>query len=480
MELIQKLKALINRGRPVDRHVPREYHSYYHSRTIKDKRYICHAPFNNMYFNSLGDVANCWLTFDNPERYSEDKTIMEIWNGPRFTALRQHILNFDLQARCEKCDYYLQTGNHTNVLAKAYDNDFPITDYPSMMEFELTNTCNLECTMCTGLLSSAIRSNREKLPALKSPYGEKFVRELREFIPHLKEARFNGGEPFLIKIYYDIWQQFIELHPECKMVIATNGTTLNKRVKDTLSKGNFHINISIDSLIPDRYAQIRVNGDLSKVLENFQWFRDYCLSQGRDICVMVNPMRNNWEEMPEFVKFCNQHGVHLWFNTIMYPEDQSLWNLSSAELRHIYDTLSSVKFQAFKWANPALSIHNQGIFKNFVEVQILNWWKDAVQKESQKADQVVNLSSITTKEQFLLALREYLDAHQIDNSSLAEKLAAAEAEFLAKMTADEYYAVLGQAPMEQVVAFLSEKGIPEIIDATREAVKRFSMANGGG
>lgn len=475
MELIQKLKAIINKARPVDSHVPAEYHSYYHSRTIKDKRYICHAPFNNMYFNSLGDVANCWLTFDNPEKYSEEKTIMDIWNGPKFTALRQHIRDFNLDARCKRCEYYLKNGNHTNVLAKAYDNDFPITDYPSMMELELTNTCNLECTMCTGLLSSAIRANREHLPALKSPYGEKFVRELREFIPHLHEARFNGGEPFLIKIYYDIWEQFLELNPQCKMVIATNGTTLNKRVKDTLSKGNFHINISIDSLQPERYAQIRVNGELPKVLENFLWFKDYCLSQNRDICVMVNPMRNNWQEMPDFVKFCNEHQVHLWFNTIMYPEDQSIWNLDVATLQHIYDTLSAESFQGFAWKNPVLSLHNINIFRNFVNVQVKNWLHDALERAETVGQQTVAGSGIQTKADFWITLDQYLQQHPLENTDdLKEKLRIAETEFTGKMDVDAYYALLGQASMDQIVGFISEKSTSEIIDAIRELVKRHS------
>jgi hypothetical protein len=259
------------------------------------------------------------------------------------------------------------------------------------------------------------------------------------------------------------------------MVIATNGTTLNKRVKETLSKGNFHINISIDSLIPDRYAQIRVNGDLAKVLENFLWFRDYCLSQGRDICVMVNPMRNNWEEMPQFVKFCNQHGVHLWFNTIMYPEDQSIWNLPASELRRIYEALSAEQFQGFKWSNAAISIHNIGIFRNFVSVQVKNWWQDALAREATPQVERQSTHGIQTKAAFYEQLNAYLDTIQYpEKGSLLEKIGLAEAEFSGKISADEYYALLGQPSMEQIVGFISEKGVPEIIDATREAIKRFS------
>jgi MoaA/NifB/PqqE/SkfB family radical SAM enzyme len=241
-----------------------------------------------MYFNSVGDVANCWLTFDQPEKYTEDRTIKEIWFGAKFSALRDNIKKFDLSSRCGTCLNYIKNGNHVNVLAKAYDNEYPISDFPTMMEFELTNTCNLECTMCTGLLSSSIRANREKLPKLRSPYGAKFVSELEDFIPYLHEARFNGGEPFLIKIYYDIWERIIKINPNCKIVVATNGTILTDKVKSVLNRGNFHLNISIDSLNEDNYRQIRINGDLNKVLENFVFFKNFF--QIRRIYVQVKEL----------------------------------------------------------------------------------------------------------------------------------------------------------------------------------------------
>lgn len=150
--------------------------AYDDSRTIWNKKYLCHAPFNNMYFNSLGDVANCWLTFDNPERYDESRTIKEIWTGEKFSQLRKYIVAHELDKRCGTCSYYIKNGNFVTPLAKAYDNNYPLTDYPSIMEFELSNLCNLECTMCTGLLSSSIRAKRDKLPPLKSPYGQSLWR----------------------------------------------------------------------------------------------------------------------------------------------------------------------------------------------------------------------------------------------------------------------------------------------------------------
>lgn len=461
MRIVNFIQNKISRILGNESNFPDEYKSYYASRTIRHKKYLCHAPFNNMYFNSLGDVANCWLTFDQPEKYSEDRSIKDIWQGEKFSKLREHIKNFDLEKRCKKCQYYIQHQNYTNALSKAYDNDYPLGDYPTMMEFELSNTCNLECTMCTGLLSSAIRANREKLPALKSPYGEKFVQELREFIPHLHEARFNGGEPFLIKRYYEIWDQFIELNPNCKMVIATNGTTLNERAKTILSKGNFHINISIDSLIPERYAEIRVNGDLSKVLENFIFFKEYCQKNKRNICVMINPMRVNWDEMSNFVRFCNQHNVHLWYNTIMYPEDLSLWKLSYQELDHIYNTLSQEKFSYKLSYDRGIYQYNVDTFNNLVHNQIKTWRDDAlIREQNGELDESKDYRSL-----FFLQLKSY-SVENNDESILyiiGDKIREVEVKLGDTEQVHKFYQLISNVPLTVLVENIQENDVEILI-----------------
>lgn len=355
---------------------------FYQSRTNTQPKYICHAPFNNMYFNSLGHVANCWLTFHDPEVYTPDKTIKEIWNSDRFKKLRQHIENLDLDYKCSNCKQNLLNRNFVSVLARAYDNQSPLTDYPSLIELELDNSCNLECTMCTGLLSSSIRRNREKLSPLLSPYGDKFVSELNEFIPHLTEIRFNGGEPFLIKVYWQIWDNIVRLKPSLRVVIATNGTVLNERVKDILARGNFHLNISIDGLTKETYNNIRVNGDIDKLMQNFLWFRDFCARNNRVLCVMVNPMRQNWWEMGEFLNFCNRHGVHIWYNFIERPLNQALWSLPANKLQEIYDSLSNYKWAENSTCNKYIYKYNVSTFENLVHKQIAKWLADARKREA--------------------------------------------------------------------------------------------------
>ena len=232
---------------------------------------LCKAPVNNMYFTVHGTVAPCWLTVGAIDRWSPTHSISDIWFGEKYQQIRDNISNDIFKGKCGECKKDVDNG--VWPLAKAYDQ-FTVKEYPSLMELELSNQCNLECVMCSGTLSSGIRKNRDKLPPLPQIYTDEFRQQLREFIPHLEELRFNGGEPFAQKIVLDICEDVAELNPGLKVNIATNGTVYNKRVQKIMDMCNIHINISIDSLLHDRYSEIRINGEIATSYtfkQNYYW-----------------------------------------------------------------------------------------------------------------------------------------------------------------------------------------------------------------
>lgn len=329
---------------------------------------ICKAPVNNMYFTVFGTVAPCWLTVGAIDRWSPERSIRDIWFGEHYQRIRDNIANDVFLGKCAECKRDVDNG--VWPLAKAYEQ-FPVREYPSLMELELSNQCNLECVMCSGVLSSGIRKNRDKLPPLPQIYDESFREQLREFIPHLEELRFNGGEPFAQKIVLDICEDVAELNPGLKVNIATNGTVYNKRVQKILDMCNIHINISIDSLIPERYAEIRINGDLNVLFKNFEIFNKYCKDGNRDLSIMVNPMRQNWDEMVEFARWTDKHHVKLWYNTIRYPEHCAIWNLPSEKLKEIHSTLKD------KLDNLPRSNYNYDKIDHLINNQIATWLLDS-------------------------------------------------------------------------------------------------------
>ena len=268
-------------------------------------------------------------------------------------------------------------GDYANVMARIFDrNDLNKNKFPSVLEFELSNTCNLECKMCLGTLSSSIRKNRDGLPLLPMVYDAVFVEQLKEFIPHAYEAKFYGGEPFLINIYFDILDVIARLNPEIVITITTNGTVLNPKIKDLFEKLKFNINVSIDSVTQATYEKIRINADFDKVMENMHWFRDYCRKNGTIFCICVNPMRQNWQEIPEIIKFFNELEVLVSFNTVYDPPDCSLWNLDSVEIMEIIKKYSEIVLPSANLTEE----HNLNKFNGLIR-QLETWHNESYENK---------------------------------------------------------------------------------------------------
>ena len=59
----------------------------------------------------------------------------------------------------------------------------PQTNYPRVLEFELSNRCNLACIMCSERVSSSIAKQKDESYKHQEIYDEEFVNQLDEFIP---------------------------------------------------------------------------------------------------------------------------------------------------------------------------------------------------------------------------------------------------------------------------------------------------------
>ena len=344
---------------------------------------LCYAPFNNIAFDTLGRVGACYQSY-----FSEDElripraTIRDIWFSKQFQRLREHIIQKDLNYKCKTCKKFLEERAFLTAPINGYrPYEKELLKYPSSMEFELSNKCNLECIMCTGSLSSNVRKNRDNLPPLLSPYDDKFVEQLREFIPHLKEMKFLGGEPTLINTYYRIWELATELNPEILFFVTTNANNISTRFKEILEKGNFQINVSIDSLVKENYEKIRIGGNFEAAMENIHWYIDYCRRKGKDLQLSFIPMTLNWHEVPDLIAFANKNHVRVWLHTLTTPENLHLKNLSSQDLEDIiYDLREKTVRTDFRGPDLFLDDSNMNVYRGFLDHQLMGWYADALQR----------------------------------------------------------------------------------------------------
>jgi len=119
---------------------------------------LCYAPENSMYFARNGNIQACCFNRDVPLGRYPEQSIQEVWQGPRRVSLRQRIKCHDLHGGCQLCKKSLLEGAPEQVPARQYDyaaQRHPA--WPTRMDFELDNACNLECVMCSGEFSSTIR-----------------------------------------------------------------------------------------------------------------------------------------------------------------------------------------------------------------------------------------------------------------------------------------------------------------------------------
>jgi MoaA/NifB/PqqE/SkfB family radical SAM enzyme len=282
--------------------------------------------------------------------YPQD-TLHDMWFGRRAEELRALMKKDELPTGCELCYKQFISLNFGGLLARQFDfaapgayppRDVAFTAMPTVIGFEISNLCNLECTMCTGYFSSLIRENREHLPPLPNPYDDDFVRQLEPFIPHLRQAKFLGGEPFLIKTYYQIWELMATRNPDIDVSITTNGTVLNTKVRDAIGKLQANIIMSVDSLEKDNYERIRINARFDRVMEHLRYFMEYAKTKRTTLTLAFCPMQQNWKEIPRLLEFCNEKDIHLYFNTVTWPREAALSSLSDEELRAIVAYLGSV------------------------------------------------------------------------------------------------------------------------------------------
>ncbi len=383
--------------------------AYNKVRVSGKRKYICYAPFTNMYFLRDGKAIVCCHNLRHVIGRFPDKSIKEIWKSEKADEIRQFIANNDLSAGCELCRVDFENENFDFYRAVKFDNVPVHTSYPTMMEFELGNNCNLECVMCSSEHSSCIEKKNGRIHKYQSPFDETFVNQLEEFIPFLQQTRFSGGEPFLMDIYYKIWNKIHEINPNCNIEIQTNGTVLNRRVKDLLNRGRFNLYVSLDSLQKASYESIRKNADFEQTMLNINYFHDYCRKKGTYFRISICAMQQNWKEIPDLINFCNKLESIVWISVAWLPPQVTLQALNSKQLKDISNYLSSYNLPE----DTPTQQQNKRYYSGFIKLVDL-WYEDALKIEG-KGD----LYSVSLKEIFLEKIEH--NQKSTDSLTIAEK-----------------------------------------------------------
>lgn len=286
---------------------------------------LCHAPLNSIIFEPLGYVKNCCSSHEPIGMYPDSKVI-NIINGETNAKIKNSLDKFVFPANCKDCDAMLKIGSFKNTMISFYDNsDFINSQGISDIAFSLENTCNLKCIMCNSYKSSKHSLHNSTI----GYYGIDFLKEIEPFLLNLRSANFSGGEPFLIEMNYKIWEFLIEHNPKCSINITTNGTVLNDKIKNMMSKGNFHFNVSIDAMDSKLYESIRIGANHENMQNNLNYFIQYSKDRDYSLNLSICPMQINIEELPKIGKYANDNNLGFFFNPVIAPYELALWSLDN-------------------------------------------------------------------------------------------------------------------------------------------------------
>lgn len=391
------------------------YINYNLQRHSGPHKQICYAAERSMYFDINGEVIACCMNRSYFLGKFPEKTIREIWEGEKRKELRSALKINDFSKGCFQCKDSIENGSFAPVQAFIYDYIPTDKKYPTMLEFALSSKCNLNCIMCSDVFSTTFLS--EKGSSLeKEVYDDRFVNQLEEFIPHLDWVRFFGGEPFLIPLYYKIWERIVEINPGCQINLQTNGTILNDRIKGLLKKGNFVIGVSIDSFNKSTYESIRRNANFDKVMQNVEYFADYAKLNNKNLGVSVCPMKQNWEELPEIVLKCNELNSYIFFNTVWFPAKCSLFFLTSAELQVIHTKLKETVLPN----TTDVEKKNRHHYESFLR-QLKKWQFEKAREESIWKDHGIDKKNWQTSsiEELIDILIERLRSYFLNDNNIA-------------------------------------------------------------
>ena len=132
------------------------------------------------------------------------------------------------------------------------------------IRLSITDRCDFRCVYCMS-------EDMTFLPRDEVLSLEECARLVRLFVGlGVSKVRITGGEPLVRKNALWLFEEVGQLNGLNELVVTTNGSQLSSQATALKAAGVKRINISIDSLKPEKFKQITRTGRLEQVLDGLQ------------------------------------------------------------------------------------------------------------------------------------------------------------------------------------------------------------------
>ncbi len=179
------------------------------------------------------------------------------------------------------------------------------------LRVSVTDRCDFRCTYCMS-------EHMQFLPKKDLLSLEELDRMCSAFIGlGVQKLRITGGEPLVrrgIDTFFRAMSRHLESGALKELTLTTNGSQLDRFAEDLAAIGMRRINVSMDTLNPEKFTAITRWGRLPQVLDGI------AKAKAAGLKVKINTVAIkgfNEDELFDLVKWCGDEGHDLTFIEVM-------------------------------------------------------------------------------------------------------------------------------------------------------------------
>jgi cyclic pyranopterin phosphate synthase len=182
------------------------------------------------------------------------------------------------------------------------------------IRISVTDKCNLRCAYCMPEEGVPPRGHGDMMTLEEAALAAEAAASLG-----ISKVRITGGEPLVRKGIVDLCRRIAGIPGIDEICITTNGILLPELAVPLRDAGVSRLNISLDTLDPDKYHRITRTGSLEEALAGIQAAKEAGFSPIKINVVLLAGA--NEAEIPDFVDFARGEGLQVRFIELM-PFDE--------------------------------------------------------------------------------------------------------------------------------------------------------------
>jgi GTP 3',8-cyclase len=185
------------------------------------------------------------------------------------------------------------------------------------LRISLTDRCNFRCTYCMP------EEGMSWLPRSELLTYEEIERVARLLVSRygVRSVRLTGGEPTVRAHLPVLVDKLARLGVD--LALTTNGATLRLLAHDLAAAGLGRVNISLDTLRPERFLALTRRAELDRVLDGIDAAREAGLDPVKVNVVLVRGA--NDDEIVDLARFGRERGVTVRFIEFMPLDAEEGW-----------------------------------------------------------------------------------------------------------------------------------------------------------